>query len=164
MCASLADAPSARVADPNNIFNALTQKMRNLELNQSLINNWLTLWQNQTTKKMKVANATQEEALGRLRAVQANVSEVQGRLGLVEEMVWTIHGAEFAVAHYGEAVERLEHVEGAMRAQQAAQRAQEERWRRELAAVRTRHRLELLACAALCLGAAWLLAARPRPG
>ena len=62
--------------DPNNIFNALTNKMRDLELNQSLINNWLTLWQNQTTKKMKTANATQEEGLARLRGVQTNVTEV----------------------------------------------------------------------------------------
>jgi hypothetical protein len=30
--------------DPNNIFNVLTKRMQALELNQSLINNWLTLY------------------------------------------------------------------------------------------------------------------------
>ena len=60
--------------DPNNIFAALTSRMGKLELNQSLINNWLTLWQNQIATKLKQLNATHDELKGKLRNMQANVS------------------------------------------------------------------------------------------
>ena len=57
-------------SDPNNIFNALTKRLVTLELNQTLVNNWLTMWQTQISNKFKGINATQHEATDRLRALQ----------------------------------------------------------------------------------------------
>ena len=62
--------------DPSNIFAVLTKRMAALELNQSLINNWLTLWQNQITTKIKLLNATQEEGGLRLKELQANMTSL----------------------------------------------------------------------------------------
>ncbi|KAL3926378.1 MAG: hypothetical protein SGPRY_003324, partial [Prymnesium sp.] len=73
--------------DPNNIFNALTKRLVTLELNQTLINNWLTIWQSQITSRFKTLNLTQEETTKRMRGVQVNVSQVQSLLQETREDV-----------------------------------------------------------------------------
>ena len=141
--------------DPNNIFNALTMRMGQLELNQSLINNWLTLWQNKINTKIKSLNATHEEALVRLRGMQSNVSAVQAdlldvaskqglfteeRLAFMESSGWNVSAASFE--------EQLRRVEGQYR-------ESERRLRSELRSLQARHRIELVVCMLLCLGMSW---------
>ena len=56
-------APSLATSnDPNNIFAVLTGRMGALELNQSLTNNWLTVWQNQTGERLRKLTASHEES------------------------------------------------------------------------------------------------------
>ena len=63
-------------SDPNNIFNALTKRLVTLELNQTLINNWLSLWQAQISSKFKAINATLDESSRRLRVAQTELASV----------------------------------------------------------------------------------------
>ena len=65
--------------DPNNIFSALTKRMGTLEINQTLINTWISLWEGQISAKLKNLSATQNATHTKLRAVQANLSSTQER-------------------------------------------------------------------------------------
>ena len=47
--------------DPNSIFNTLQAKVIALELNNSLILDWLTLWQTQISAKIRVLNTMLNE-------------------------------------------------------------------------------------------------------
>ena len=65
--------------DPNNIFSALTKRMGTLEINQTLINTWISLWEGQISAKLKNLSATQNATHTKLRGVQANLSSTQER-------------------------------------------------------------------------------------
>ena len=73
--------------DPNNIFAALTSRMGALELNQSLINNWLTLWQSQITTKLKQFNATHDDVKGRIRTMQGELGSATSALAELKARV-----------------------------------------------------------------------------
>ena len=66
--------------DPNNIFSALTKRMGTLEINQTLINTWISLWEGQISAKLKNLSAMQNATHTKLRSVQANVSTTQERM------------------------------------------------------------------------------------
>ena len=66
--------------DPNNIFSALTKRMGTLEINQTLINTWISLWEVQISAKLKNLSAMQNATHTKLRSVQANVSASQERM------------------------------------------------------------------------------------
>ena len=66
--------------DPNNIFSALTKRMGTLEINQTLINTWISLWEGQISAKLKNLSAMQNATHTKLRTVQANVSTTQERM------------------------------------------------------------------------------------
>ena len=66
--------------DPNNIFSALTKRMGTLEINQTLINTWISLWEGQISAKLKNLSATQNATQNKLRSVQQNVSGTQAAL------------------------------------------------------------------------------------
>ena len=71
--------------DPNNIFAALTSRMGTLELNQSLINNWLTLWQTNIKEKFKLINETQADVKSRVKAAQAELNKNEHEVGRANE-------------------------------------------------------------------------------
>ena len=54
----------------------MTKRMGVLELNQTLINNWLTLWQSQIAGRFKQFNATNNETGRTLRAVVSDLAHL----------------------------------------------------------------------------------------
>ena len=145
-------------ADPNNIFNALTKRLVTLELNQTLINNWLTIWQGQIGGRFKGLNVTQEEAAKRVRGLQVNVSavqtalqEVRGEVQLALNRSREEGGAEGAAAAMRELRAEL--------AELAADATRRERnLRDEIQSLRVSHRLELMGCMLLSMFLSWAAA------
>lgn len=156
-------APLGR-SDPNTIFSALTRRMGELELNQSLINNWLTLWQNQIVGKIKTLNATHEEAQRRLRGLQANVSATQ--LSIANLSATTGPGLAEQVAQHARLLDdavALNNSVGALETRLfdmlAVAQQNNQRLRHEVEMLQVSHRIELLCCMLLSLGLSWLVAA-----
>ena len=63
--------------DPNSIFNTLQAKVIALELNNSLILDWLTLWKTQISAKIRVLNTTLNETTLQLRSSAAEVANLR---------------------------------------------------------------------------------------
>ena len=147
-------------SDPNNIFNALTRRLVELELNQTLINNWLTMWQGQIAARFKALNATNEEAAKRMRGVQANVSATQvgiqeARADVALVVNRTIEADEaVGVARAVRTLEaRIEQMSADAYSREAASR-------REISRLQASHRIELLGCMLFSLALSWVAATR----
>ena len=150
--------------DPNNIFAALTSRMGALELNQSLLNNWLTLWQNKINTRFKQLNATHDELKLKVRSVQANVSGAVATLGDLKLRLDEDGPGELgekrreAQAHMLRGLEELGEGVRTLREQLNATQQREQRLRVEVDRMRINHRIELMACMCLSLALSSLLA------
>jgi len=150
--------------DPNNIFGVLTSRMAALELNQSLINNWLTLWQAQIGEKLKKLNATHEETKRGMRALASEMNRTslmlrtvtrkvndEGRGDLLTQMN-SLHvstNASVLVLNWEikTLADTLEHV-----------KVETSDLRKEIIHISMRNRIELIACMSLSLALSSLLA------
>ena len=147
--------------DPSNIFNALTKRMGELEVNQTLINQWLTLWRSQIGAKVKTLNASQENVTKLLRAVQANVSAAAAAV----DALTSTHGPS-AVESYEAVVAENERIsstvsalEGRLLTQLADAQRHNARLEAELSMASLHHRLELLCCLLLSVSISLVLVA-----
>ena len=147
--------------DPSNIFNALTKRMGELEVNQTLINQWLTLWRSQIGAKVKTLNASQENVTKLLRAVQANVSAAAAAV----DALTSTHGPS-AVESYETVVAENERIsatvsalEGRLLTQLADAQRHNARLEAELSMASLHHRLELLCCLLLSVSISLVLVA-----
>ena len=160
MVAAAAPATLSR-NDPSNIFNALTKRMGELEVNQTLINQWLTLWRSQIGAKVKTLNASQENVTKLLRAVQANVSAAAAAV----DALTSTHGPS-AVESYEAVVAENERIsatvsalEGRLLTQLADAQRHNARLEAELSMASLHHRLELLCCLLLSVSISLVLVA-----
>ena len=154
--------PPAIANDPNNIFGALTQRMGALELNQTLINTWISLWEGKVSSKMKNLSATQDEAGRKLLATQTNVNATQTALSELTAVLG-VERLEQVSRDTADAVKLRENV-SSIEAQLLHLLARHEeslaRSQLELAELRISHRIELICCMLLSLAVSWLVTAQ----
>jgi hypothetical protein len=143
--------------DPNHIFNVLQSKMRQLELNQSLIHDWLVVWQAQIGSKLKGLNASAEAASTGARAAQASVAALGAEQQLLGSTVRELRTAISAMAPLfeqqlaGPAAPLVALEKRITRLSEAHLRA-EHRLRGEMEAMALHHRIELACAIILSLG------------
>ena len=130
-------------------------------MNQTLINQWLTLWRSQIGAKVKTLNASQENVTKLLRAVQANVSAAAAAV----DALASTHGPS-AVESYETVVAENERIsatvsalEGRLLTQLADAQRHNARLEAELSMASLHHRLELLCCLLLSVSISLVLVA-----
>jgi len=152
--------------DPNNIFNALTLRMGQLELNQTLTSNWLTLWQNRITSQIKVLNSTQNDTAQRLRGVHTEVSALQTALSQVREIYDFISEQRQRLGQEADSVNSSVSALQRELRQLASDNAETKRqFAAQLEAMQATRHFELACCVLLTLGLAlaFFLACTPQP-
>jgi len=146
--------------DPNHIFNVLQSKMRQLELNQSLIHDWLVVWQMQIGAKLKGLNASTDAAAALGRSVQAHLAALEtAQLALnatVSELGAAVRRVELLELPRGDAAS-LGALEERLSRVAESQRKSELRLRLEMEAATRFHRIELACAILLSLGVSLII-------
>lgn len=147
--------------DPNNIFYVLQSKMRQLELNQSLIHDWLVVWQAQIGSKLKGLNASTEATSAVVRTIQAGLAVVESEQQVLNNTVAELRAAvsrfepylqEHAKRANGPSAESIVALERQVHRLDEAHRKSEIQLRREMASMTYWHRFELACAIILSLG------------
>lgn len=143
--------------DPNHIFNVLQSKMRQLELNQSLIHDWLVVWQAQIGSKLKGLNASAEAASTAARQAEAGVAALEAEHRVLDGSVQELRTAVVAMAPLleqefsGPAAPVVALEERLTRLSETHRKA-EHRLRAEMETMTLNHRIELVCAIILSLG------------
>ena len=156
--------------DPNSIFAALQGRMAQVELNQSLINMWLSKWQNQLGVKLKQLNSTDDDLKAKVKKLQAEhasgaASLAELRVALAEDGGPLSNVASARRSSQREHALRLEHGLASLGDEVKLLRlalnetaGRESMLREEVSRLRLRHTAELMLCMCLSLGLSSLLA------
>jgi len=139
--------------------------MKQLELNQSLISQWLGLNRNQTDQKLKKLNATHEETRQGFRSLQADMNRTSSSLAdLITRLGLDIDRGDLQMQmHTYEASTRTQLTAFAtdvaeLRRGLEASEHRESLLRQQIDDMRVGHRVELIACVCLSLVLSTLLA------
>lgn len=145
--------------DPNNIFTVLQNKMRQLELNQSLIHDWLTVWQSQIGTKVKALNVSSRAQQLNVSSLQASVAAVEAEQAAMNATVEELRRACGSLLQQASAAEASPASDAAEVEERMAelQRQSELRLLRELESSRLNQRVELACAVLLSLGVSWII-------